>query len=98
MSAGFEIVNPTARVSGGEAGSGAAAKRVTTLQGLRVGLLDNGMPHAGEFLSHLGAAFERRYHTPLVTRRKGYTARSAEPQIIDEIVKNCDVVVTGFGV
>lgn len=98
MGTGFEIVNPTACVSDAEAGSGAPAKRIASPQGLRVGLLDNGMPHASDFLSHLGVALEKRYQTPLLTRRKGYTARSAEPQIIDEIVKNCDVVVTGFGV
>jgi len=98
MSAGLEIVNPTAYVSGGETAGVASAKRITSLQGLRVGLLDNGMPHAGDFLAHLGAAFGKHYQTQLLTRRKSYTARSAEPQIIEEIVKNCDVVVTGFGV
>jgi hypothetical protein len=98
MSAGFEIVNPTARVSGGGSAGGLTLKRISKVEGLRVGLLDNGMPHAGDFLSHLGAAFERRYKTPILTRRKGYTARSAEPQIIDEIAASCDVAVTGFGV
>ena len=98
MSAAFEIVNPTARVSGGGAAGEPALKRVASVEGLRVGLLDNGMPHAGDFLAHLGAAFERRYKTPLLTRRKAYTARGAEPAIIDEIAKTCDVAVTGFGV
>ena len=65
---------------------------------MRIGLLDNGMPHAGEFLSHLGAAFEKHYQTPLLSRRKGYTARSAELEILDEIASQCDVAVTGFGV
>lgn len=97
MSAGFEIINPVARVSGGEAASG-AAKRVGSIQGLRIGLLDNGMPHAADFLNHLGAALDQRFKTPILVRRKGYTARSAEPEILEEIVKNCDLVVTGFGV
>jgi hypothetical protein len=98
MPEGFEIVNPTARVSGGDAPTGASAKRIDNLERLRVGLLDNGMPHANEFLSHLGTAFERRFKAELLTRRKDYTARGAEVALLDEVAAKCDVAVTGFGV
>ena len=98
MSTGFEIVNPTARVSGGDSVGGKTLKRIDSVKDLRIGLLDNGMPHAGDFLGHLGAEFERRYQSMLVTRRKGYTARSAELALLDDIASNCDVAVTGFGV
>jgi hypothetical protein len=98
MGTGFEILNPTAKVTGGDAGSGSSIKRIESPKGLRIGLLDNGMPHAGDFLGHLGASFEKRHQAVLLTRRKGYTARSAEIELLDEIASQCDVAVTGFGV
>lgn len=98
MNAGLEIVNPAAQVSGGESQAKAAGITSDSLRGLRVGLLDNGMPHAGEFLERLGAAFSKRYETQLLSRRKGQTALAAEREILEEIVENCDVAVTGFGV
>ena len=98
MTIGLEIINPTAQVSSGDAAGRVNGKSFASPQGLRVGLLDNGMPHASDFLSHLGAAFSKRYKTPLLTRRKGQTALGAERDILEEIVKNCDVAVTGFGV
>ncbi len=98
MSTGFEIVNPIARVSSADVGAAAGARRVTQVEGLRIGLLDNGMPHAVDFLTHLGAAFERRYRTPIIMRRKGFSARGAEPEIIEALASSCDAIVTGFGV
>lgn len=98
MSAGFEIINPAARVASGNAPGALPTKRVTSARGLRVGLLDNGMPHAGDFLAHLGAAFEKHHQTPLLARRKGHTALGAEREILEEIANSCDAVVTGFGV
>ncbi len=98
MQAGFEIINPAARVSGGDSADTAAGKRIASPERLRIGLLDNGMPHAGEFLTHLGKALEQRYQSVLITRRKGYTARAAETELLNEIVSQCDAVVTGFGV
>ena len=98
MSTGLEIINPTAKVSGGDPGSDVFTKRIETPEGLRIGLLDNGMPHAGEFLNHMGEAFEKRYGTTLLMRQKSYTARSAGAELLDEIASKCDVVITGFGV
>jgi len=98
MQAGFEIINPAARVSGGDTAGASAVKRIESPERLRIGLLDNGMPHASEFLASLGAAFEQRYQAVLLTRRKGYTARAAEVELLDEIAAQCDAVVTGFGV
>jgi hypothetical protein len=94
----LEIVNPTARVSESGANATARAAQVKSADGLRIGILDNGMPHAAEFLAHLGAVLGSKHKATLVTRRKAYTARSAEPEILEEIVAKCDVAVTGFGV
>jgi hypothetical protein len=98
MSGGFEIINPVAQVPLGNEGEGVSLKRVDGVEGLRVGLLDNGMPHADNFLHHIGHTFEERYKTSLLMRRKPYTARSAGNELLDEIAANCDVAITGFGV
>lgn len=98
MAAGLEIVNPTAKVSSASESAAASAKRIDAIEKLRIGLLDNGMPHASDFLGHLGAAFEQRFKAVLLPRRKNYTARSAEVALLDEIAAQCDVAVTGFGV
>ena len=98
MSTGLEIINPIAKVSGADADAGVKRTRIESAKGLRIGLLDNGMPHAGDFLGHLGRSFEERYDAVLLTRRKGFTARSAEVELLDEIASTCDAVVTGFGV
>jgi len=92
----MEIVNPVARVSEGE--KAASGKGVASLQGLTVGLLDNGMPHAGDFLSHVGEALSERYGAKLFVRKKGFTARSAGKDMLDEIAGSCQVAVTGFGI
>ena len=92
----IEIINPIAAVAEEEgAGSGAA---VTGLDGLRIALLDNSMPHAGEFLSHVGEAFAERHDAKLLVHKKGWAAQGAGQETLDEIASNCDVAVTGFGV
>jgi hypothetical protein len=92
----MEIVNPVARVSEGE--KAAAGKSVASLEGLTVGLLDNGMPHAGDFLNHVGEALSKRYGAKLLLRKKAFTARSAGKEMLDEFAGSCQVAVTGFGI
>ena len=92
----IEIINPIAAVADeGGAGEGAA---VTGLDGLRIALLDNCMPHAGDFLNHVGEAFAERHDAKLLVRKKGWAAQGAGQETLDEIASNCDVAVTGFGV
>ena len=98
MSSGFEIINPVAQVLAENEGEEASRGRVDSPEGLRIGLLDNGMPHADDFLNHMGHAFEERYKTSILMRHKSYTARSAGGELLDEIAANCDVAITGFGV
>lgn len=92
----IEIINPIAAVADDEgSGSGAA---VTGLDGLRIALLDNNMPHAGDFLNHVGEAFTERHGAKLLVHKKGWAAQGAGQETLDEIASNCDVAVTGFGV
>ena len=36
--------------------------------------------------------------SPIIMRRKGFSARGAEPEIIEALASSCDAIVTGFGV
>ena len=92
----IEIINPVAAVAEEEGASVGAA--VSGLDGLRIALLDNSMPHAGEFLDHVGEAFAERHGAKLLVRKKGWAAQGAGQETLDEIASSCDVAVTGFGV
>ncbi|MCY4385292.1 MAG: hypothetical protein OXE44_19355 [Nitrospinae bacterium] len=92
----IEIINPVAAVAQDEGPAEGAA--VTGLDGLRIALLDNSMPHAGDFLSHVGEVFAERHDAKLLVHKKGWAAQGAGQETLDEIASNCDVAVTGFGV
>ncbi len=92
----IEIINPIAAVAVEDAPIAGAS--VKGLKGLRIALLDNNMPHAGEFLNHVGEVFAERHGAELFVRKKGWAAQGAGQEMLDEIASNCDVAVTGFGV
>ena len=92
----IEIINPIAAVAQDDGPTEGAA--VEGLDGLRIALLDNNMPHAGDFLSHVGEVFAERHDAKLLVRKKGWAAQGAGQETLDEIASNCDVAVTGFGV
>ena len=92
----IEIINPIAAVA--EDDGPAAGAAVQGLDGLRIALLDNSMPHAGDFLNHVGEVFAERHDAKLLIHKKGWAAQGAGQETLDEIASNCDVAVTGFGV
>ena len=93
----IEIINPVAGIS--QEGNGEdQLKSIGTVEDLRIGLLDNHMPHAGEFLQHVGDALSARYQNSSTYWQKEYSAQSAGSEMLDEIAANCGAVVTGFGV
>ena len=92
----IEIINPIAAVAPDDGPTAGAV--VTGLDGLRIALLDNCMPHAGDFLNHVGEVFAERHDAKLLVRKKGWAAQGAGQETLDEIASNCDVAVTGFGV
>ncbi|MBO0713525.1 MAG: hypothetical protein J2P59_02125 [Acidimicrobiales bacterium] len=94
------ILDPT-----GQAGSqpdATLAPRPGTLEGTRIGLLDNTKANAGVLLSVLGdllseAGIKASSPAELVRVRKaGFTNPVSESEI-DEIRDRCDVVVTAIG-
>ncbi|KAB1649641.1 UGSC family (seleno)protein [Pseudoclavibacter endophyticus] len=72
--------------------------RPVSLEGLTVGLLDNTKPNATLLLNALGDLLTTRYGvgaTKLYT--KDYFGTPVKQELLDEIVRDCDVVVTAVG-
>jgi hypothetical protein len=81
-----------------EPGRASLAHRPPSLDGLRLGVLDNGKPNSDRLLEALVAGLTRS--TGLRTsvwRRKPAIGRLAPAAIVDELVAEADVVVTGVG-
>ncbi|HEY7165268.1 MAG TPA: hypothetical protein VIB79_11940 [Candidatus Binatia bacterium] len=65
-----------------------------TLQGARVGLLDNNKPNADKFLAQIGVLLQDRFGTiELIPKRK--TTRTAA-KCLAELAAGCDVVINAF--
>jgi hypothetical protein len=70
------------------------AKRRATLDGLRIGVLDNSKPNADVLLGRVAEALAARASG--VTIRRWTKPGSSRPaEMIDEIVASADVVLTG---
>jgi hypothetical protein len=76
----------------------ALAPRPAALDGLRVGLLDNGKNGVARFLDHLEALLSERYEGLSFTRaRKPNASRPAPPETLDRLAAECDVVISAVG-
>ena len=66
------------------------------LNGLRVGVLDNGKPNARLLLERLADRLaERAGATVTLVVGKGTAATPAEPEVLDALRESADLVVTG---
>ncbi|NUL48788.1 hypothetical protein F7P69_26825 [Cellulosimicrobium funkei] len=98
--------------SGASSGTGHAptgAPRVPALAGLRVGLLENTKRHAAEVLDAVGAALAEepprrqsadrpgRRPLELVRLTKQNFAMPLAEELVEQLVRDCDVVVIGVG-
>jgi hypothetical protein len=71
--------------------------RVTSLDGLVVGLLDNNKWNAQKLLRQLDVDLRARYAIKdVVYRRKPFFSRPASPELIEDMTTNADVVVTAL--
>lgn len=69
-----------------------------SLQGKRIGFLDNTKANFAELARQFGDVLVQRYGAASVTvRRKANAATPAAPEIIEALSKECDVVFTGSG-
>ena len=75
-----------------------APRRYTSLDGVRLGLLGNSKLNADAVLLAISELLKERYEIESVFMRSKPTfSKPAPDDLIDEIIKNSDVVLTGVG-
>jgi hypothetical protein len=90
------ILDPTGRAAGRAAVSLAPRRR--DLRGVRVGLLENRKHNAGLFLRELGQLLVERHGAGgVMLRGKASIVMPAADEIMDELARECGVVVAGVG-
>ena len=73
-------------------------RRFATLDGVRLGLLGNSKLNADAVLLAVGDLLQERYALKSVfVRSKPYFGKPAPDDIVQEVIDNSDVVVTGVG-
>jgi hypothetical protein len=73
-----------------------SARRLVSLSGKRIGLLDNRKAHAAELLSAIGANLESAYGISIVWRAKDAIGVPVEGSSLDDLTA-CDGVITALG-
>jgi hypothetical protein len=72
------------------------AKRLETLRGKTVGILDIGFPNGNVFLDRVEEVLKIRYGvTEFVRRAKPSPARTADDEVRKELIEGCDAIVEG---
>jgi hypothetical protein len=72
--------------------------RPVDLNGLTVGLLANGKRNADQLLANISDLLLAQYQIKgVVARNKNGPSVPASPQLLDELVQQCDVVITATG-
>ncbi|WP_136710025.1 UGSC family (seleno)protein [Agromyces sp. H66] len=93
-----EMIDPTKRPRIESAATPASAGRPRSLDGLRIGLLGNTKRNADLILDAVGAQLARRADAvTLVPRTKTQFAMPLPVDLIEELIRECDVVVIGVG-
>ncbi len=76
--------------------SPALASPAARLKGTRVAVLDNGKPNAARLMSMAAERFARRVGAQFVgVRQKGSAATPCEPELIEALIGDADLVLTG---
>lgn len=74
------------------------ARRPRTLDGMTIGLLANGKRNADKLLDKVGALLAEHYQIKgFVARNKGNASRPCPPNLLQELLAQCDAVLTGTG-
>jgi len=90
-----QILDPTTEVKGRRI---AYAQRPKSLQGLRVGLIDNTKHNSDQLLTRIANILEKEHGTKSrVIRKKKSSGAAPHAEIIEEYKANCDVIVAGVG-
>lgn len=92
-----DILDPTGSTAP-RIGAAALAPRRADLRGARVGLLENTKHNAALLLDDLAELLQREHGAAEVLRRtKTAFALPLPDELLQELVRECDVVVTGVG-
>ena len=74
------------------------APRPDTLRGKVLGILDNSKPNAGKILEILAKTLTEMFSlSDVVIQRKLIPSRGAPDEILDEMARQCDFIITGVG-
>ena len=91
----IQIYDPTTEVSARRV---AYALRPKSLQGLRIGLVDNTKHNSDQLLLRIAGLLERDHGAKAHLIRKKKSAGAApHAEIIEELKASCDVIVAGVG-
>lgn len=91
----LRVLDPTVQPIPAE---GVVADRPETLDGKVIGLLANGKLNSEEILALTQEVLADRYEfKDVIARNKRNASRPCPEEIIDELVEQCDVVITSSG-
>ncbi|MBI2887805.1 MAG: hypothetical protein HYY02_11425 [Chloroflexi bacterium] len=91
----IDLLDPTADA---EPAHFSTAKRVESLSGKVVGLLDNGKSNFDHLLDDFEASIRAEYPTATILRRRKPSVSSpCPPDTMKELLEKCDIVITGLG-
>ena len=91
------LLDPTNGLSVG-ANARTSLPQLQSIAGKRIGLLDNSKTNVAALLGRIGQTLVRDYGAAeLVVRTKLIYSRIAAADLIDDLVANCDAVVTAIG-
>ena len=91
----IEVLDPTAEAVSSE---GVVADRPIDLNDKRLGLFANGKRNSVELLEAVYDLLSERYRfSGVIRRNKENASRPAPGEVIDDLVRECDLVVTATG-
>lgn len=81
-----------------EAPATPAARKGLTLQGAVVGFIDNAKPNFNFLVDDLAELLTAKYGVARVIKRRKRSASVPAPaEVMDELTRECDLVITGSG-
>jgi len=90
-----DFLDPTGSL---EADRHPLAPRLDTLQGKRLGIVDNGKTNAAKFLPMVAEELEELYGVAdFKMLRKRDLSQPAPPELIEELAADTDFAITGIG-
>jgi predicted GTPase len=91
----YELVDPTTQPL---VASFSVAPRLLDIRGKRIGLIDDSKTNAKELLEDLATILEDRYETSVALyHRKPSASKPADPQIVEQLAKECDGAIVAVG-